>query len=108
MNEARKLTAPSLDATIGANVHTLMWRAQHTQTAIANELGMSQAALSLKLRGKRPWYADEIDHLARKYRVAHGDLFTKLPDDSEPHSTTVEYGRFAPDHIAAVTQLFAS
>lgn len=68
MNEARKLPAPSLDATIGANVHTLMWRAQHTQTAIAHELGMSQAALSLKLRGKRPWYADEIDHLARKYK----------------------------------------
>ncbi len=69
-----------LDVRIGANVHTLMWRAQEKQAALAVQWGMSQAALSLKLRGRRPWFAAEIDAAARHYKVTRDELFTKLPD----------------------------
>ena len=69
----------NLDAVIGENVHRLMWLANDRQTQIAPILGMTQAALSLKLRGKRPWFAGEIDAAARHYRVTRDSLFKKLP-----------------------------
>lgn len=69
----------NLDAVIGENIHRLMWAAQDKQAAISGKWGMSQAALSLKLRGKRPWFAAEIDSAARHYGVTRDALFTKLP-----------------------------
>ncbi len=70
----------NLDQVIGANIHTLMWRNQDSQSKIAPMWGMTQAALSLKLRGKRPWFAAEIDAAARHYRVTRDALFMKLLD----------------------------
>lgn len=70
----------SVDAVIGANVHVLMWRAQEPQTRLAPLLGITQSALSNKLRGKRPWFAAEIDWVARHYHVTRDALFSKLPD----------------------------
>jgi len=85
---AEPSTSRTLDQTIGANIHTLMWHAQESQSRVAPLWGMSQAALSLKLRGKRPWFADEIDAAARHFQVTRDALFTKLPDlDSNQEPT---------------------
>ena len=88
MTNAQPQPELSLDAIIGANVHTLMWRTQESQSELAPRWGMSQAALSLKLRGKRPWFADEIDAAARHYKVTRDALFTKLPDMDSNHEPT--------------------
>lgn len=90
MTNAPALTAPeaeNLDAVIGQNVHNLMWAAREKQSAIAPQWGMTQSALSLKLRGQRPWFASEIAAAARHYRVSVAALFTELPE-----TPTLDYG----------------
>lgn len=78
----------SVDTVIGENVHRLMWRAGESQNRIADQLGMTQGALSLKLRGKRPWFAAEIDAAARHYGVTRDQLFA---GDFNPNSPTPDY-----------------
>ncbi len=80
--------ARNLDAIIGANIHMLMWAAQESQSKIAPVWGMTQAALSLKLRGKRPWFAAEIDIAARYFGVTRDALFVG-PTGLEPMTSTV-------------------
>lgn len=45
---------------IGQRVHSLMWNQRITQEALALALGISQTAVSKKVRGKRPWSVDEL------------------------------------------------
>jgi transcriptional regulator with XRE-family HTH domain len=66
----------ALDAIIGENVHQLMWRARVSQTQLALSLGMTQGALSRKVRGDRPWYADEIAGVAGYFHIDIAALFT--------------------------------
>jgi hypothetical protein len=56
-----------------------MWNRGETQTKIAPQWGMDQTTLSAKLRGKRPWFATEIDAAARHYGVTRDQLFSELP-----------------------------
>lgn len=73
-------STPSADQVIGDRVHQLMWRAKITQTALAPELGISQAALSHKLRGRRGWSADDLMTLARYFSVSIDYLFGSTDD----------------------------
>lgn len=75
----------NVDLTIGTNVHMLMWRRGETQAALAPYLGINPAALSHKIRGRRPWFAGEIAAVARRYGVDEGDLFKKLPGVDSNH-----------------------
>lgn len=79
---------PSADERIGRNANALMWWHKDKQTVIAKEMGIDQSSLSLKLRGFRPWNADEVDFIASRYGVAHGVLFAKelphLDSNEEP------------------------
>ncbi len=68
------------DEIIGENIHRLMWKARLTQTQLAMRLGMTQGALSRKLRGDRPWFAGEIKSAADTFKVPVGALFSQLPD----------------------------
>ena len=68
-------TERTADQVIGENVHRLMWRAQESQSSLAPKWGMTQAALSLKLRGRRPWFAAEIAAAARYFGVSVSALF---------------------------------
>lgn len=92
-------TGRSADQIIGANIHTLMWNRGDKQTALAPAWGMDQTTLSAKLRGKRPWYAHEIEAAARRYGVSIDVLFTQQgivgSAGFEPAATTVESGRLA-------------
>lgn len=75
----QELSAP-LDVIIGENIHRHMWRARKSQTELALQLGMTQGALSRKLRGERPWFVDEIKGAADTFGVSIGSLFVSLPD----------------------------
>ncbi len=77
--EPRPRNERTIDQVIGANIHTLMWNRGETQTRVAPLWGMDQTTLSAKLRGKRPWYAAEIDSAARHYGVTRDSLFSELP-----------------------------
>ena len=77
----------SVDVIIGENVHRLMWRNGDTQLSMAPLLGMTQGALSNKLKGKRPWFAAEIDAVVARYNVTHGDLFDASFTPERPHSS---------------------
>jgi hypothetical protein len=73
-----------LDEVIGENVHRLMWRAKENQTYLAPLLGMKQASLSLKLRGKRAWFAQEIAAAANHFGVSIDALFGANGDGWAP------------------------
>ena len=45
------------DVVIGEAVHAAMWRAHVTQTQLARVLGIDQAAVSRRLRGRTAWSA---------------------------------------------------
>ncbi|MFF2274176.1 helix-turn-helix domain-containing protein, partial [Agromyces sp. NPDC058136] len=78
MSINRATAAPtSANEIIGENVHQLIWRSRSTQKDIAPVLGITQSALSHKLRGARPWYPDEIVAVAGFFGVGVGELFTQ-------------------------------
>jgi hypothetical protein len=89
-NEQTAASAPAqrtADQVIGENVHRLMWRAQESQSALAPKWGMTQASLSLKLRGKRPWFAQEIASAARYFNVSVDALFETGDDEWAPRGS---------------------
>lgn len=51
-----------------------MWRERLPQRAVASRLGLTQGALSLKLRGKRPWHLHEVYEVASILGVEPADL----------------------------------
>ena len=67
--------AQPADVAIGERVHQLLWRSKTSQNRFAPTIGMTQAALSRKIRGERPWYADELIAIARHFDVSVGSLF---------------------------------
>ncbi|TFC30205.1 hypothetical protein E3O55_08315 [Cryobacterium sp. MDB1-18-2] len=77
---------PRIDEVIGDTVHQLMWRARETQTSLAPLLSLGQSALSLKIRGRRPWSALEVDVMARHFGVSPAVLFgfEPIPDGWAP------------------------
>lgn len=55
----------SFDEQLGEAIHQVMWRRKITQTEFADRvLGITQSALSQKLRGKRPFLAEELAAVA--------------------------------------------
>lgn len=48
------------DTFVGRRVMLLLWDRHMTQTQLARELGITQGALSLKLRGGRGWSVDNL------------------------------------------------
>lgn len=65
----------STDALIGERVHQLMWRSRLSQVAFAGAIGVTQSAISKKLRGERPWFAEELVSAASVLGVSIGYLF---------------------------------
>lgn len=46
-----------------------------TQGQLAAALGLTQAAVSRKLSGDRPWFADELANVSGVLSVSVGELF---------------------------------
>ena len=72
---------------IGERVHQLMFRQRITQTALAPQMGLSQAGLSRKLRGEVAWYARDIATAAHVLGVTPNDLMEWAPRGSNPEPT---------------------
>ena len=82
-----------LDAEIGRRIFHLMWDRKITQTEMGKVIGVQQTTLSLKLRGKRPWYSSELRAAANMLDVSVGYLFGEGdevgPAGIEPTTSTV-------------------
>ncbi|MCL1871938.1 MAG: helix-turn-helix domain-containing protein [Promicromonosporaceae bacterium] len=52
------------DTFVGRRVMLLLWDRHMTQTGLARQLGITQGALSLKLRGVRGWTVDNLRETA--------------------------------------------
>ena len=63
------------DAEIGERIHQLIWRQRISQAALAAQVGVTQSAMSKKLRGERPWYTAELIAAAAMLSVTVGYLF---------------------------------
>lgn len=63
-----------VDELIGARVHAAMWRARVTQTQLARELGLDQAAVNRRLRGRTPWKVSDVVIAARVLGVDMSEL----------------------------------
>lgn len=73
---------------IGERVHTHMWRSGRTQKQLSALLGVTQGAVSNRLRGKTMWSASEILAVAAWIDVPVTDLMPEMeivgpngPDD---------------------------
>lgn len=66
------------DVLIGERIHTEMWRARVPQTQLAQALGLDQAAVSRRLRGRTAWKASEVRRAAALLGVTVASL---LPPD---------------------------
>lgn len=67
----------TFDEKLGEVIHRILWRRGVSQTEFAeNVLGITQSALSNKLRGKRPFMAAELAKIADALEV---DLNTLTP-----------------------------
>lgn len=78
--------AENTDATIGERIHALMWRQKISQASFAKTLGVSQSAMSKKLRGERPWYTAELIATADAFNVTVGYLFGETQKAPTPKS----------------------
>lgn len=61
----------------GRNVRAEMARAGVSQADLAARVGLSQSALSKRLRGVVPFRVDELDAIARVLRVTASDLLPR-------------------------------
>ena len=109
----RLITQRTINQIIGTNVHHLMWHVKETQKGLAPVLGITQSALSHKLRGSRPWFAHEIEEVVSRYGflgITRDHLFTKLPDLGGPHdpSSRPRESNSGPSHYNRQTSPFAS
>lgn len=69
------------DQAIGERVHREMWRQRTTQTRLAEKLGITQTAVSRKIRGERPWFATEVVAVADALGVSVAALYGLKGDD---------------------------
>jgi transcriptional regulator with XRE-family HTH domain len=53
-----------IDTAIGERVHQALWRGRVSQAQAATTLGIDQAAISRRLRGRIAWKASELYDLA--------------------------------------------
>lgn len=63
-----------VDYVIGERVHAEMWRTRITQVQLSQALGLDQAAISRRLRGRTAWKVSELLAAARLLGVAVEDL----------------------------------
>jgi len=70
--------ADNLNALVGERVHQVMWRQRVTQTELAAALGVDQAAVNRRLRGKTSWKLHEVFKAAEVLGVEVGELFPNL------------------------------
>ena len=67
-------SARPLSEVVSAEIRSLMGRYQVTQVMLASWLGVKQASISERLKGKSRWSLDEIDRVAAGFAVHPAEL----------------------------------
>lgn len=80
--ELESTTERSVNALVGERVHQALWRRKITQTQFAPMLGVTQSALSRKMRGERAFGVDELLDISEYLDIPITDL---LPKRKDPH-----------------------
>jgi hypothetical protein len=65
-----------IDTLIGEAVHRAMWRRRLQQIDVAPLAGMTQSALSKKIRGQRPWSVEDVYRVAWAMDIDPTELLT--------------------------------
>lgn len=68
-------TIGNINAQIGRRVYACMEKSGMTQGQLAAALGLTQAAVSRKLSGERPWFPGELQAVAGILDTTVGELF---------------------------------
>lgn len=68
----------SVDAKVGANVHSLLWNRRIQQKTLAGQMGLTESVLSKKLRGLSGWSATQVQIAADFFEIDPGRLY-QLP-----------------------------
>lgn len=76
--------AESVNAQIGRRVNARMIDAGMTQGQLAAAIGLTQAAVSRKLAGERPWFAPELVNVAQVLGTSVGELFGEPEPPGQP------------------------
>ena len=63
---------------IGERIHTLMWREKRAQRELGALLGVDQASISKRLRGKTNWTAVEVAAVATWLNVSVAELVPEI------------------------------
>jgi transcriptional regulator with XRE-family HTH domain len=74
----------TIDAEVGKNLHLRMWQRGITQERLARRLGVTQATVSRKIKGRAPWTLTELYEAAAALGVEPGDLLPHLDSNQEP------------------------
>lgn len=64
-----------MDAQVGQRIQERLAAAGMTQGQLAAALGLTQASVSRKLSGERPWFTDELVGASRVLEISVGGLF---------------------------------
>lgn len=96
----------NIDETIGARVHQQMWRARISQVQLAGALGLDQAAVSRRLRGRTPWRASEIMTAAALLGVDIMDLYP-APGTPTPSETATGVTRPLLHYVGSQVRVLA-
>lgn len=67
------MTSPTTQATSGA-IRAEVARRRLNQRELAEQLGMSQSALSRRMAGEQTWDLDELDRIAQLFEMDVRDL----------------------------------
>lgn len=73
-----------IDTLIGEAVHRAMWRRRLQQIDVAPRAGMTQSALSKKIRGQRPWSVEDVYRVAWAMEVDPSELLALDAPELEP------------------------
>lgn len=63
---------------VGAAVHQVMWRQRITQETVAKALGLNQATISKKVRGRAPFSIDELITISRVLGVKPSEILASI------------------------------
>ncbi len=74
----------SIDAEVGKNLHLMMWQRGITQERLARRLGVTQATVSRKIKGRTPWTLTEVYEAAAALGVTPEELLPHLDSNQKP------------------------
>lgn len=67
------------DRQVSENVLVLMHRANVSQTALAERLGIGRMSLGQRLKGRTAWRAEDVAQLAELFYVTNDEITGTLP-----------------------------